>query len=246
MSTLLDETRDHAGDTPFFGDSNEDSFQIDVPDGEQFDSVVLKIQEQTNGGANITVAPQPGQTGGHQIRVHYWYNGGPTRGRVKYQIQAFSIPLAPGMATRFLDYRAAAAAGARFLHNIDPGSGPYAQLGVGDWLDGQWDPGEWIDGKRPGVLFVANPGVWFAVHGIKATPEAYKGFTLKNGWRIKSINVSHWRLGKTQFRWKEKPEIGSDNPYMQVLVSADPLGSFTKEGVSVLIEGPRGRDPYFD
>lgn len=183
MSTLLDETRDHSGDTLFFGESGEDHFQIVVPDGEQFEGVVLKIQEETRGGANVTFAPQPGQTGGHQIRVHYWYDGGPTRGRVKYQVQAFSVPMAPGLATRFLDFRAASEAGAEFLHNIDSGSGPHVRLGVGDWLDSGWGGGGWTDPPRPGVLFVAEIGIPFAVHGIKATPEAYKGFRLKNGYQ---------------------------------------------------------------
>jgi hypothetical protein len=37
-----------------------------------------------------------------------------------------------------------------------------------------------------------------------------------------------------------------DDPYMQVLVVAEPPHGFTRQGVSVLIEGPKGRDPYFE
>lgn len=246
MSTILDRTADHSGDTIFFGDSGDDSYAITIPSGQQFDRVELKILQQTRGGANITFAPSPGETGTSRVDVHWWFDAGSSRGRIKYQVLAFTEALPADRATRYLDFRAAQQAGATFQHNIHASSGPAHRLGVGDWLDRDW-AGQWNDPK-PGVVFQAVPA-WPGLHGVKANPEAYKNFRLKNGWTIKSIARQNWRAGKTRFRFHHQPTIGSDDPYMHVLVSTDGGGLVTpglKVGIAILIEGPRGRDPYFD
>jgi hypothetical protein len=246
MARILDETRDHSGNTAFFGDDGDDSFAITVPSGELFDRVVLTIVQQTRGGANVTFNPSPGEGGTSRVEVHWWFNGGRTRGRIKYRIEAFTQTLAAGRAVRFLDYRAAKEAGATFHHNIEQSTGPYHRLGVGDWLDATWT-GQWDDPK-PGVVFQAYEA-FGSVNGLKANPEAYKNFRLKNGWTIRSVTRQNWRTGRTGFRFHQSPVIGSDAPYMHAHVHTEtdglPTNDYIKVGIAIMIEGPRGRDPYF-
>jgi len=243
MAMILDRTVDHSGPSPFFGDKDDDSYPITIPDGEQFDRVELAILEQTHGGANIKFTPVPGEIGSSRIDVHWWYNAGRTRGRIKYQVKAFSEALPAGLMTRFLDFRAAKEAGATFHHNIEQPTGPYTRLGVGDWLDHEW-AGTWDDPK-PGVVFQAVPA--FPLVGVKANPDAYKDFRLKNGWTVRSISRQNWRSGTSvRFRFDQPPVIGSDNPFMQVHLEAGHAPNFIKVGIALLIVGPRGSDPYFD
>jgi hypothetical protein len=246
MARILDETRDHSGPSPFFGDDGDDSFSITVPAGELFDRVVLTIVQQTRGGANVVFNPSPGETGNRRVDVHWWFNGGRTRGRIKYRIEAYTQALAPGRAVRFLDYRAAKEGGATFHHNIEQPTGLYHRLGVGDWLDLNWT-GQWDD-PQPGVVFQAAE-INLSLTSLKANPEAYKNFKLKNGWTIKSVTRRNWRTARTGFRFHHSPVIGSDDPYMHAHVHTEPGGlpsnDFVKVGIAIMIEGPIGLDPYF-
>ena len=158
-----------------------------------------------------------------------------------------------------LDPVQASAAGATFPHNmLDPSI--CMRLGVGDWLDRSWDG--WADTPRArGVLFQAdcsqNPFPAPVTGGGRADPEAYKGFLLKNGWVISSIDEMDAYVGTVAFdpaglvpsgstgvfRWMTRPVVGSNNPAMQAHVAANAFG-IVKRGVRIFIEGPAGLSPY--
>ena len=147
-----------------------------------------------------------------------------------------------------LDPILAAASFAANLLEVTPCS-----LGVGDWMDLSWDG--WDETPRArGVLFIGTcsaplgplPGQPF--FGGRADPEAYKGFTLKNGWVISAIDeVDAYPDGdpslKGTFQWITRPTVGSANPYMQVHLVVSPFQTI-KRGVRVFIEGPDNLSPY--
>lgn len=149
----------------------------------------------------------------------------------------------PSPVTQDLDYQRAAEAGAEFLHNIESQYSTCFRLGVGNWEDTSWAPESWQfeGGRRKGVLFMADCPATVQVG--RASPEAYKNFRLKNGWKVKSVERSEpWSLGWNEFSL-EGPAIGTDSPYMRAHVAAAATSTI-RVGVRVIIEGPAGTDPY--
>ncbi len=113
---------------------------------------------------------------------------------------------------------------------------------------GQFHPDEkWYLGQAPEVS--TSGAVNFVAiclsSGGKANPEAFRDFTLKNGWKVKQVTVTEGAvIGMTSgWRWIVKPSEGSDNPGMQMHVWAD-LGGRRIVPVWVHIEGPEGTSPY--
>ena len=151
------------------------------------------------------------------------------------QVSASTQGAAPGQpvtkVTQILDYQKAKLAGAQFAHN-EEAVAACTYLGQ---FDSKVQFGNWPDGT---VSF----GAVCALLGGRATPEAFKNFRLKNGWRIKSVEPLKETKNNGDWQWVTGPPTG-DNPYMQVRVWANSLG----EGsiiLKVVIEGPEGSDPY--
>jgi hypothetical protein len=148
--------------------------------------------------------------------------------------------------TRDLDPVLARAAGAQYSQNVQIEPHSCVKVGVGDWR-GSFD--NWAETPREtGVLFVADCGAAGVPLGVKADPEAYKGFLLKNGWKITAIEESEARPSDVApwagvFRWMTQPTVGSNNPYMQMHLAADHLQKI-KRGVRIRISGPINRNPY--
>jgi len=153
---------------------------------------------------------------------------------------------------RLLDPAKAAAAGATFPVNQLDATG-CRQLGVGDWADPGWD--NWLETPRStGVLFIADctiaPGTVIPT-GTRADPDAYLGFTLRNGWTVHSVdeleayvdpaNPSARSTGT--FEWQIKPTPGSTTPRLKAHLVAGP-GQVVKRGVRVYITGLANTDPY--
>lgn len=151
------------------------------------------------------------------------------------------------LAVQDLDPARARAAGAVFSHNVD-GQAFCNRLGVGDWQDRSWDSWEGTP-RATGVLFMADctatPAfpVVLPNSGGKADPEAYKDFTLKNGWVIRSAELVNVDRLNADFRWISPPKIGTSDPYIKAHLAADP-GEMIKRGVRIVIEGPAGTNPY--
>jgi hypothetical protein len=138
--------------------------------------------------------------------------------------------------TQELDYMRALNNGAHFNHNISSGTQFCSQIGVFQW--------------EHGVVFRLDCPL-----GGTAQPEAYKDFRLKHGWRIKSIGIKNIResdsgsfagqpYGHTSFDWLVTPST-IDSPYMKVQINGE-KAAYLEVGVSVVIEGTAGTDPYAD
>ena len=145
--------------------------------------------------------------------------------------------------TQVLNYQKAKAVGAQFSDGIEGTTtcGPI----------GQYDPAVWIypDQTDKTIAFVIACVAFLG--GGKADPEAFKNFTLKNGWRIKSIDQptvvyddqNILLIGHGNWQWVIPPRRGSDNPYMQMHLVAT-YNQVVSVFVKVIIEGPAGTDPY--
>jgi len=136
---------------------------------------------------------------------------------------------APKLVQQVLNYQKAKAAGARFSHGIDSGS-LCNDLGQ-------------VVSSRPdmSVVFWARCGG----PGGRATPEAFTGFQLKNGWKIFSVlePVESQKAGSSDWQWIQRPSEGSSETSMKMRVWADPNSVITVQ-VKVVIAGPEGTDPY--
>jgi hypothetical protein len=121
-----------------------------------------------------------------------------------------------------------------------------------------------VQDSRPSACYPPRPGPNFVLDcsysplGLKVDAEEWKGFTLKNDWRVKGIAVEHkgttrvgdnrtagegYSYSETGYRIDVRPATGSDNPYTKLRVwSAG--GWRTEIWVKITIEGPRVKNPY--
>ena len=153
-------------------------------------------------------------------------------------------------AVQLLDpVRAAAAGATTALNQLD--ITPCPQIGVGDWQDLAWDG--WAETPRStGMLFIADCLLGSLLpFGTRADPEAYLGFTLKNGWLVSGfdeveavVDPSNPSFRSTgTFEWIIKPKVGTNDPHIKVHLVAAPR-QIVKRGVRIFIEGPANKDPY--
>ena len=99
MTKLLDQTCNRGTLAPF-GKKGDDSYIVNMPAGEVFDSCVLTVVgKRLNAGASLSVQPRPGQTGNAAVVVHWWYDGG---SEIRYRIEAHSrkVDAPSGVAVR--------------------------------------------------------------------------------------------------------------------------------------------------
>jgi CubicO group peptidase (beta-lactamase class C family) len=135
LSIRLDETQEHRGNNPVFGDKNDDTFFFDVPTSDGYDHAELEIVSQIRGGARITAEPASHGVGTLQITVHWWYDGGSPlqgSGRIKYRIKVFSTenpqlivlfpPFVPSIMPLFTFARFKAVTN-NYLHAVQGGGG---------------------------------------------------------------------------------------------------------------------------
>ncbi len=137
-------------------------------------------------------------------------------------------PTQPRRVTERLNYDKAKNAGARFAHNLE---GVTACSRIGQ--------------IRPDSSAAIHFEAICALSGGKANPEAFKDFTLKNGWKVAGVTVNDEGAlrGSSGWRWIVEPRVGSDNPGMQMHVWAEPVARLVA-AVFVHIEGPEGTCPY--
>jgi hypothetical protein len=86
--------------------------------------------------------------------------------------------------------------------------------------------------------------------GLKADVEVGQGIRLKNGWKVKSVEITFWDGTQPMntdahhgFDVRKKPAVGSDDPSVSLHLFCEPnYGIFVRGGV--LIEGPHGTTPW--
>jgi len=132
---------------------------------------------------------------------------------------------APKLATQLLDNRFAKNAGAQFADNPET---------LGCIVFGPLDLG-YTQKVNFEVNCIARPV------GMKTNPEAFKNFTLKNGWTVKSFGVSDDGKVNAGWSWTVKPS--GNNPYLKMHLWANAHAAITVF-VKVWIEGPEGTNPY--
>lgn len=137
-----------------------------------------------------------------------------------------------------LDYDTAANAGAQFANNRESGQcyrlGQFNGTNANNWG---------LFNGSGGVAFVADC-TRAADTGGKANPEAFKNFTLKNGWTVKSVTTAEtFSSGGAGLNVITQPSPGSTNPLTKVHVWADHDGRVYVRMV-IMIQGPVGTNPY--
>jgi hypothetical protein len=86
--------------------------------------------------------------------------------------------------------------------------------------------------------------------GLKADVDVAKGLRLKNGWKVKSVEITFW--DGTQpvppdsthgFTVTHRPDVGSDDPSVSLHLFSDGFKGIVVRG-GILIEGPHGTTPW--
>jgi hypothetical protein len=178
------------------------------------------------------------RAGTYRLRLSYRYldeNGVQMEG--SSEAAGYVVAAAPRLVTQDLDYNAAKVAGAQFSNNVEGLT--MARVEQCDWNGGGCSGGS--IGHQMGVTFGV---IYTTLGGGKGTPEAFSGFRLKNGWKVKSIEVKRAPDNSSgDWRWDRRPTEGTDDPSMRVHIWANQFGS-QRIGVRVVIEGAEGTSPY--
>jgi hypothetical protein len=146
----------------------------------------------------------------------------------------------PQLATQVLDYEKAKRAGAQFSHGVEGSQGACIDVGQFDARFSTFMQGRSIPA---GVLFSIDCLVILAPTGARATPEAFMGFRLKNGWTVKEFGFGEILREAGDWQWRKTPSKGTDDPSMRMHIWAN-VGGRIGVPVKVIIEGPAGTDPY--
>jgi hypothetical protein len=144
---------------------------------------------------------------------------------------AFSIA-APTLATEYLKKEPAQSAGAQFNIVLESGTGCVVKTMTSG-----------TSANIP-VLYITFSG---GPPCGRAVFEAYSNFTLKNGWKVKSVLVEkHSDAINSDWEWVTKPATGSSNPAMKwrCKTANDLLPLECRYNIRISIEGPSGTSPY--
>jgi hypothetical protein len=142
---------------------------------------------------------------------------------------------APQLETQALDYQKAKNAGAQFSNGIEGQQGGCVKVG-------QLNSVSWVNDHTAGVVFIADCSL--VANGVRATPEAFTGFRLKNGWKVRDYSIGeNIHGGNADWQWRQVPAKGTDDPSMRMHVWASANGRAMVH-VKVTIEGPAGTNPY--
>jgi hypothetical protein len=109
--------------------------------------------------------------------------------------------------------------------------------------------GDFLNGGRFSI-FVDCVNQGYGPLGLKADFEIWKGLRLKNGWKVKSLQVNS-ALGTEPanpdshhgFNVSKSPAVGSDNPETTIHLFAEGFKEIRVEG-GLTIEGPHGTTPW--
>lgn len=154
---------------------------------------------------------------------------------------------APARETQLLDFDKAKRSGARF--------GGSAKASLCEMLV--------VDAKSPDLSSVPGrpaAGVFFNLRcgqlpvGARSDPEAFTSFRLKNGWKVKSFDVTGVRKlvwpgsrpaseQDANWQWTKTPSVATDDPSAKLHLWTN-ANRAMQLFVKVEIEGPAGTNPY--
>ena len=100
-------------------------------------------------------------------------------------------------------------------------------------------------------IFVDCANQGYGALGLKADFDIWKGLRLKNGWKVKNLDMHASSFGtepagtdaRHGFRVSTPPAVGSDNPETTVHLFAERATEIVVEG-GLTIEGPHGTLPW--
>ncbi|MGI9065863.1 MAG: hypothetical protein ACR2HX_05590 [Pyrinomonadaceae bacterium] len=146
-----------------------------------------------------------------------------------------TVNLSPPLVTRVLNHVSAKNAGANFSANIVDSSPCVLYSNAGQAGSNSDDEVVNRINCLPDLL------------GGRSDVEGYSGFTLKNGWRIKSHEIirgtGNFAEGPGKgWSWSSAPPTGT-GPYFKIRLWAD-ANRGIQIGVKIFIEGPEDTDPY--
>jgi len=144
--------------------------------------------------------------------------------------QAAAPGSSPQLVTQVLDYEKAHQAGAVFTDGVEGQKG-------GCGFSGQFAN----TGPDYSVLFWAR--CLFSLNGVRLTPEAFTGWHLKNGWKVKRFDFGKIEKSAGDWQWRQTPAIGTDDPSAKLHIWVDAGGEVSLPLV-ITIEGPAGTNPY--
>ena len=148
------------------------------------------------------------------------------------QVSASTQGAAPAMETQVLHFQKAKLAGAMSVNTLLPGA-PTGCLSFGVSEVGSVS---WSDSKRGSVMFSVG-----CLSAAAATGEAFKNFRLKNGWKIKSVDLVEAGLYGADWQYRLKPQKLSNDPHIIVEITGfGPQAAIFR----IEIEGPAGTSPY--
>lgn len=156
--------------------------------------------------------------------------------------QAAAPGSAPPRETQILDYEKAKQAGAQFSHGVEGSQGACNNVGQFNANLAAFIVGRTIPA---GVVFSMDctVGGLAVPTGARATPEAFMGFRLKNGWKVREFAFGEILRQAADWQWRKTPSNGTDDPSMRMHIWANPGGRLGVP-VKVVIEGPAGTNPY--
>jgi len=154
---------------------------------------------------------------------------------------------APAKETQLLDFDKAKRAGARFAGSANA---PLCEIVI---LDANAPGPAGLPGRpAAGVFFNLRCGL--SPTGARSDPEAFTSFRLKNGWKVKSFDVTGVRrlvspgerpAGEqdANWQWTKTPTVGTDDPSSKLHLWTN-ANRAMQLFVKVEIEGPAGTNPY--
>jgi hypothetical protein len=210
-------------------------------------------QTSVGPGATFTVTAQWTATAGQRVVQGYVDPSGTTfknTAPVSAQIKELTLSVAQASAatqgsgssplvTQLIDYQKAKMGGARFSDG--PEGFSTCTIGQADWSSSPGIAGGDIASTGTGVLLrIICDGL---STGGRGNPEAFASFTLKNGWKVKSVEMAELVKRSGDWGWDTRPAVGSNNPYMKMHMWAT-TGGQVSLNVKIWIEGPQGTNPY--
>jgi hypothetical protein len=203
------------------------------------------ITQPTPGSTDTTSSGRlwTGPENAMYVYLHIQIEGNPN-------FDPYDLATFAGVERQELSLARARAAGATF-NLLGQSVGACHEIGV---KDGATE--EFVENRHVGANFWLNCGADATLSipsltGGTATLEAFKDFTLKNGWKVKDVTVSfpfefneHVLDSNSRvFKWLTRPQESGTDPYIRVFLSAN-AGEVMMAKIAVTIEGPSGTDPY--
>jgi CARDB protein len=208
----------------------------------------LASGQETNfspGSTKQVTATWKADEGTHHIQVYVDPTGTTFKNTapVSSQIVEKDLKVVPKIVQRYLEWKKATG---KVSQDAASPVGCYAYVRDGGTVGSSYQ--DTTPFKGVVVLTGCSPTV---LGGFSFDVDVLNGFTLKNGWKVKSgasvLKVSRNDAGGLGWHMVTSPQAGNDSAYMKLRFD---LGSPVTEpaslwvSIQVMIEGPEHKDPY--